>query len=227
MEYNYRPTTHNDLAMQMMVDTTRQLRSDLEQLRKEHRNVVKRMQQFETTLGRVVADGRFAADSTMACQEVRGRRESVDSNESVVDSNYNRYNPNFPVGTVGWIQDVYGTKAQSIMSRLKALGVKESKWPYLFDARFSADRVMSQRLLDARFSDNELSKFCMSRPNQTRPKDEFRQPLKSSDGSLMAPTKSLLPNQKEMLGTLLLLQLHLLFNFFSFSCRTSCHDGIW
>lgn len=213
------PLSSADMAMQLMLESTRQLRSDLDSMRREHRAVIKRVQHIEVNFGRLTnertnersscdhgVDDRLAAsinealyaeDSTSA--EELHRRESAESN---MVPRFNRAAPVSPVGSLTWIHNTYGSKAKSIVSRLRDLRVSESKWPYLFDARYSADKAMAQRLLDARFSEDELTCFVMTRPSMTRPRDQFNQPLKGADGSLLPPLKSALPDKKEMLGGL-------------------------
>ena len=86
------------------------------------------------------------------------------------------------------------------MVKLTDLGIGESKWPLIFDARYSADKLLPQRILEARFNEQELAKFVMVRPNATIPKDAHGQPLKGLDGTVLAPVKTVLPMQKEMIG---------------------------
>lgn len=180
-------STSNNIAMQVMLDQTRQLRTEMQEMKREQRNTTKRLHQLELTIGRLVAEDR------------QPQRSSTDSaNASFQESVSGRVDGR--VGSFTWIRQVYGSQAKRIIDMLNLLNVSEEKWALIFDARFHADKLMAQRLLDARFSEDELANFCMSRPNQTRPKDKFRQPLRAADGSLLAPTKAVLPNQREMLG---------------------------
>ena len=55
-------------------------------------------------------------------------------------------------------------------------------------------------MLEARFTEAELAKFVMVRPNQTRPRDVHGHPLKGPDGAVLGPTKTVLPDQREMIS---------------------------
>jgi hypothetical protein len=200
------PSNATEIAMKLMVQATQSLRSDFDQMKKDQRNCLKRMQQVELTLGKLASnrphsDDAYShlTDSSGAFHEVdRRRRESTDS--SNLEPTCSRANPRLSVGSIAWISQTYGANSKAIIRSLQSLGIDQRKWAMLFDARFNADKLLAQRILHARFTDAELANFVMSRPNQTRPRDILKQPLKGPDGNLLAPTKSLLPNQTEMMG---------------------------
>ncbi len=174
-------------------------------MKREQRNMIRRMQQFEMSLGRVTSDRSLPDDALAAsitdalnaegstsADEARRPRESTDSTSSHVPR-FNRAAPSLPLGSQAWIKQKYKSNATEIIARLQTLHVHKSKWPMLFEARYSADKQLAQLLLQARFTDDQLTTFCMSRPGQS-------QPLKAADGSLLAPAKERLPDKLEMLG---------------------------
>lgn len=202
----------HDIAFQLMADRTRKLEEELEKVKKDARHYERRMKDLELSVGRLSENSQLSADDTTtnkdsgttysssrSSAEHRKRSQSSADKSDTDKTYYSAYS----VGTVPWIKQTYGPKAHQIMVKLSDLGIGECKWPMIFDARFSADKLLPQRMLEARFTEADLRRFVMVRHNATKPKNAFGMPLKSTDGSAVGPTKTILPGQKEMIGKLI------------------------
>lgn len=195
----------NDLMLQLVTDRIRKFEDMVDQVVKNSRKQEKRLKDLEMSIGRLTENSVASADDSAL--HISGRfpgdkqRPSTSTTEhSDHDETYNTRYSSYPVGSVPWIKQTYGSKSHQLMVKLSNLGIGECKWPMIFDARYSAEKLLPQRILEARFTEPELSKFVMVRPNATKPKDAHGQPLKGPDGAVLAPTKTVLPGQKEMIG---------------------------
>lgn len=202
----------NDMIMQMMMDSIRQLRNDNEELKRELRSHTKRLNGLQVAVGQLTSSGNrsaFASNATINTplaestspeeEDIPGfsasakrpkQKQSTLEECSATQSN--------AVGSLRWIRANYGLDAgKEIVLGLKKLGIPSTKWASIFEGRFLGDKLMAVRLLRARFSEDQLANFCMSRPSQSKSTDAQSQEL-----SALKLKKNILPDKNLMLGTL-------------------------
>ena len=196
-----------EVAVQLLLDNTRQLRHDFEEMQRTQRAQAKSISIIKVAMGRLVYEsnsctaaattsrqgGPIPLESTASSISLRG--QSAEGMTQTTLENVTRVKSNI-LGSLRWIQSNYGPeKAKEIVQGLQKLKISSSKWSGIFEGRFSGDKLMAVRLLRARYSEEQLANFCMSRPNQSKALEGS-----SNAADTTLNKKTLLPDKDLMLG---------------------------